>query len=252
MASRNDLIPTPIVDKNGKQTTVHRRGGPSGGAAMTIPKPTMSDPNSAREELVKETALILASAANAPEFSLLSVTRDLDCCSDGLVDRIAEVLSTIDDEALKKKVAIKISLQIMRKPKGKQSGAAHEEEMHEELYLYPFAPEAGPTMLQRIIVSVRHLPQFSGMTSLRDASDEELKGCRALARVMSTALEERLIDPFSDYYVFEDERVTDLVLEYPEHARLIAEVIHDRYTLDPVLLRDVVENEASALGSGIL
>jgi hypothetical protein len=252
MTSRSDLIPTSVVDKNGKQTTVYRRRERSGGVTVTFPTPTVVESRAAREALVRETAMVLVSAADAPEYSLITVTRDLDRCSDELIDHIAEVLNAVHDAEVEKKVARKIGLQIMRKPKDGDAGAAHEEELHEELYLYPFVPEAGPTMLRRIIESVRRLPQFSGMTSLRDASGDELKNCRALARVMSAALEERLLDPYSDYYVFEDERVTSLVLEYPEHARLIADVIHDRYTLDPVLLREMVESEASALGSGIL
>lgn len=252
MASRDDLIPTPTVDKNGKQTTVYRRGYQSGATTRTFPTPTVSEPSSARNDLIGDTALALASAANAPEFSLRSVTKDLERCSDELIEHVAEVLGSVDDERARTKVAVKISLQIMRKPQGEKSGAAHEEEVHEELYLYPVVPDAGPTMVRRIIESVRHLPQFSGMTSLRDASEDDLRNCRALARVMGSALREHLIDPRLDSYTFEDERVIDLVLEYPERASLIADVIRDRYTLDPVLLREVVESEASALGSGIL
>lgn len=252
MASRDDLIPTPIVDKNGKQTTVHRKLGKSGGAAVMFPTPTVSESSDARDALVRETALVLASAANAPEFSLRSVTKDLDHCSDGLIEHVGEVLRSIEDEKAMKNVAATIALQIMRRPKGKKSGAAHEEEMHEQMCLFPVIPNSGPETVLKIIRSVRRLPQFSGMGNLRDAGEDEMKKCKALARVMSSALREQLIDPRSDSYLFEDERVTDLVLEYPDRSHLIADVIRARYTLDPVLLRDIVENEASALGSGTL
>jgi hypothetical protein len=252
MASRDDLTPALTVDKNGKQTTVYRRSNQSSVVASSFSIPTVSMPSSAREALVRETALALASAANAPEFSLRAVTKDVDRCSDELIEHVGEVIRSIEDAKVRKKVAIRIALQLMRKPKGKKSGAAHEEEISEAMDLYPVIPDSGSDIARKIIESVRHLPQFSGMPNLRDASEDEKKTCHALARVINAALLASFLDRRSDSYLFEDERITDLVLEYPDHSHLIAEVIRARHTLDPVLLRDMVESEASSLGSGIL
>jgi hypothetical protein len=53
-------------------------------------------------------------------------------------------------------------------------------------------------------------------------------------------------------YVFSDDRLTDLVLEFPERADEIGTIIVERRSFEPDMIRSVLTTDASALGSGIL
>lgn len=57
------LAPTPIVDKNGKQTTVHKKHAPSPDSRKALPQPVLNT----REKLEHETAVALCANDPTPE-----------------------------------------------------------------------------------------------------------------------------------------------------------------------------------------
>lgn len=95
MSNRNHLVPTPVVTKNGVQTTVHKK--PRTHTAVTMPPVRMANAAKSREQLEHDTAAALVDAAMLRQYSpdnrnpasmRAEIQTKLPACSDGMLERL--------------------------------------------------------------------------------------------------------------------------------------------------------------------
>jgi hypothetical protein len=254
MAPRENLIPTPTVDKNGRQTTVYRSPG-SRGLTKTIPSPSVGLTAKARSELTVQTALELFRGTNVDAVTRRETIDTLRACSDELVERIYSSLMSVDSLDSRLELSSKIRIKFSKRFSDE---AGFEERLDDALYFYPFLPHRSFALADKIIRSLHQYPQLPRTKKhFKNVSSDVMTRYVALAQAIDAVLTISAISgPFrrgtADVYVFDDDKLTELVLGYPERSDLITRFIRERGTYDPDLIRTVVDGGAPAISSGAL
>jgi hypothetical protein len=252
-----NLIPTPVVNKNGVRTTVYKREvGEGASRGKGIPAPSRTTvKRSDREYGVEEkiTAECSGSLGNSG-FDANLLRHYLRGYSEETLSRLEEAFREpqSDDER-----TYKHTLSIIM-------GRGCKEEYLNDLM--SFLPNnlrlARPLRSIRYYYELQHLPV--GKISEDDETYE-----RVLALVRTTeqarvslnlmygdvpvgaALVGITEAPDYECFVFRDERVTKLVLDNPDREHLIRKVIADRSSVDYEVLREALDI-GSAMGNGSL
>lgn len=254
MAPRENLIPTPTVDKNGRQTTVYRKSGGKG-RAKSVPSPAVSAAAEARSTKLVQTALEIFRGTQVDAASRRSIIDQLHNCSDELVERIHSSLLSVEDFDDRLQLSSKIRIKFDKRFYAEDG---FEERLDDALYFYPLLPHRSFSFADKVIRSLRAYPQLPATKHFKDASSDLMVRYVALARTIDAVLTVSAISgPFrrggvGDVYVFDNDKLTELVLDYPEQSDRITSIIKDRGMYDPELLRLIIEGGASALGSGTL
>jgi hypothetical protein len=251
MKRNSELLPTLIVDVNGKTTTVHKKPAASR-STSTLPAPSSL---AARQNLIASVTNFLEDALpisedNAQYQQMLTYARNtIHSYSNGLLEKI--IASSSHDERSRKAIARMIRMRT--KP----------DVIEECIAFFPQIP-MHPSTSEAAIRALRFYPQLTACDNFAKADEQTQKQCVALVTVtsiMDTDFE--IIHPdalewheYSDdanmYPVIKDQRIVNLLMERPEAAQRIADFIKERHTSDFDLIEAMLQGAHSAFDEGAL
>lgn len=240
MPSRSRLTPTPIVDKNGRATTVHRKmmntGSPVTAPAPQLPAPATFD----RTTVINALAEGYAAYSNVGS----SLYRDLDSFPDDVLSRLWE-LQIEFPKPMPTTLAFMVKRRVVHR--GGLSG------VREGLRFFPAL--VGKYTYRTIDQMVDGLHKYRQLPACEDFSQESetvQSQCEALLRVHCELLglprRSRVSDPDTIF----DAALVDLILEEHQRADQIARIITERNSFDTVMIREVLASDSTALGNGVL
>jgi hypothetical protein len=242
MDSKRNLVPTPTVDKNGKLTTVYRRQEDTAGKGRVLPAPVVAR----NPDLIRNVSFLLTSAASEPAIKM-NASKQIAGYSSELLQRIHDAIT---DETLEKHEQDMLKANFLHKI---GSGSTLPS-VEEAVLFFPLMTGLRKNSANEVISSLRCYPQLPKSSNYAREREDVQKKCSAIVRVMGMIylLPQRDFRFERGSYVFSDDRLTDLVLEFPERADEIGTIIVERRSFDPDMIRSVLTTDASALGSGIL
>lgn len=237
------LVPTRIVDRNGKQTTVHRKAAQQSGSEWKPPAVAVSVPTglSAEEREQMITAIrYKASASILRGQNMVGLERHLSGFDDDLLKSIRECQVNVPTGHARVNGAI--------------VDKCSSSEVREMIHFSPLVEDAHRyTALMMIIRSLRHYPQLPEATEYSSAEEPVRAKAEALVKVLCEVFWGRGKGAFTgDGSTYPDDELIDLVVSSPEKAELIANFIVDRETTDVNLIRELVANDAVPLSDGVL
>lgn len=254
MSQREHLIPTPTVDRNGKATTVYRKSVSSTPAKL-LPAPVVTNYDQAKSGLVMDTVVELFRGTVIGIDQREIANAALRSCSSEVVERVHSSLTGLGFDSGRSELSQLLRVKLSYFPERRSE---LEGELDDALCFYPLVRKRSYNVAERIIASLRKYPQVPATTErFSGESDEVMAKYVALVRVIDSSIgypNDRSIfkDDSLGLYVFEDDKFTELVLEYPEQTEQIISVIRERGTRDPEAIRMVIEGSTTALSSGAL
>lgn len=249
----NNLIPTPVVDKNGRQTIVYKRSEGSVRPTTGFPAPLAT--NSTQDEIEARTNRIIDEIGESVH---LADQEDREMVRSTLETYSPEFLIKVE-EALQHLETVTIASLLI---------AAGESEplVNEALTFMPQMEVVGFHESFRLVKSL-HRDYYPGLPKVKDygvADDHVQSQCLAILKV-SLAMKRhsddrdgdlRMVDVGTENIdraaIMADQRMIALVLERPDKVDLIVDTIRDRRTGEFGVLHAVLNNEAIALSSGTL
>jgi hypothetical protein len=249
----NNLIPTPVVDKNGRQTTVYRRAEETVSHATGIPAPMVAAP--VQDEVEKRINRIIDEIGESVS---LADQEDREAIRSTLETYSPEFLIEVE-EALQHLETVTIASLLI---------AAGESEplVNEALTFMPEMEVVGFHESFRLVQSL-HRDYYPGLPKVENygAADDHLQSqCLAILKV-SLAMKRHSDDRDGDLRmadvgrrnidraaIMADQRMIALVLERPNDVDLITDTIKERRTGEFGVIHAVLSNEAIALSSGTL
>lgn len=253
----NNLVPTTVVDKNGRLTTVHRKPASPATSAHTIPSPVLSHVETQRESIVR---LVVHSSKLANE---KMVTKVIETVASFSPEHLPHVKAALEDENLVRGISHVIRW------------GGSERHVREAIRFLPHFGErrwiAGLGLVRSLHGFKKDSTEmrYSGLPLVDDysAADEKTQlQCEALLKV-TRAIDDcpykdshqwltsvEIGDEYSKHHftqtaVIEDERLVRLTLERYEDVALIVDAIMSRKTADYDVIGPMMEN---ALGEGNL
>lgn len=241
MADRSNLIPTEIVDKNGRRTVVHRKPLPVASRVDLFPRPSVPGyPEEKRHEMIREIkAAIEGEGATASRIAMVTLNQ----LYDGLLDRLLAVYQERPS-----------NLWRITNLLGSGAGAGF---ISEALLFYPELSRCDSftaVNMMRSLHGYRQLPVSDDYSQEPHPVPEQ---ALALLRVMDCVDREIGGGVFRDHpafkYVLMDDRITDVVvMNYDQVDRIIG-LITDRHSVDAEMISNVLESgTAYSLQSGSL
>lgn len=249
MVSRENLVPTPTVDKNGRFTTVFRKLFTPASPKQAIPAPEFqTDYN---KDLVRvagqhlmldiyddnETrSMIVAELKKYPDDLLKKLHAALT--RDGMSERSTDRLR----QKLRDEIESKPALEFLR----------------EAVRFYPYLGGMSRGACRRIVGGLHDYPQLPESLDYSIESKDVQDKCESLVRVMGATMSVGGVGGVTGFkrspkgVVFSDDAFAELVMDFPERSLQIARAVNERQSFDPELIRRVIDGEASALGSGNL
>lgn len=247
----SELVPTPVVDKNGRLTTVHKHGTVAGRRAASFPAPHVpAVPLPSREDIIS---------------GIMDQIREMDFIfSEYEAKEIRSYLEERTPEFLSKAGAV------FRSPKsaviaGKLIRGLETPTLINEAVLYM------PQMEYRGFWETVHLIKtlhgyYPGLPKADDYSevDQSVQDrCLALLKVTCAARHMGQTDKAlkattvgrnnrDRAYVLRDERLISLLLEQPQRADEIVRIIAERGTAEFGVIHAVLNAESVALSDGTL
>lgn len=246
-----DLVPTLIVDVNGRTTTVHKRTDGYRSASQ-FPAPSFQGK---REQLIASVGSFLEEALpimedDAQYRQMLTYSRNsIKTYPDELLEKI--IASSEEDERSRR--AVGRLIRIRAKP----------EILDECLTFFPQVP-LHPQTSEAAIRALRLYPQLPSCDNFAKADERTQKQCIALVTVTSIMdVDFELIHPdalewhecgddANMYPVIKDQRIVNLLMERPEAAQRIADFIKERHTSDFDLIEAMLQSAHSAFDEGAL
>lgn len=220
------LIPTPVVDKNGRLTTVHKKAVEAGTGSVTIPAPTFAEPSF----LERQREIILWSVAGSLRMTAKKqeeVKKTISGYSDGFLPKLVEALEDED----------------------RTSATAHlifhgkdEREVGEMIRFLPSTDITGFTGSFALIKTLHGY--YPGLPDAEDyslASADVQSQCESLLHVTCAVREcspewfnwMRRVDVDDDStMILKDERLVALALERHDVCLKIVDVIYERESAD--------------------
>jgi hypothetical protein len=249
----NNLIPTPVVDKNGKQTTVYRRADEIASRTTGIPAPMAVAPSQGEMDARIDWIIdeIAESVSIAYEEERNSIRSTLEAYSPEFLIRVEDALQHIE--------TVTVASTLI-------SSGESQSLVSEALTFMPQMEVRGFYESLRLVQSLQK-DYYPGLRKVEDygVADEHLQSqCLALLKV-SLAMKRHSEDRSGDLRIVDvgrenldrvpimaDQRMIALVLEHPAKADLIVDTIKERRTGDFGVLHAVINQEAIALASGTL
>lgn len=250
MAPRENLIPTPTVDKNGRVTTVYVKPSTAGSASTlgSVPVPSAStNRETDRKELINDLVDVWKPTGYNDDLRH-GLRANLSMFSDELLDRIAASQSLPNFDWIGHSVG----------------NGFPESEVSEHLEFFPDMEDTTYFIARNLIKSLHAYPGYLDGDDFSKAGDEVIGQCQALLKVVSV-LNDSYLDVFDEdkaVFVLRDERFVEFVINHSDKAELIVDFIRGRAkpsiyawgadSLDIELLTEVVAAESPAVSSGLL
>lgn len=247
--SKDHLVPTPIVDKNGKTTVTYRKpAAPKDQLPGTMPAPTRPMAPSLTESLVAQIAKVLE-LDNGFQYDSLRET--VNAYPEDLINKLLEASHTSDDWA-------ELANLIMdREPAPIMSEIIH------------FFPSLHTESLYSALVyfkSMHHYPQLPPVEDFSKADQHTQEQYKAILTVMEALDDDMEIFPnpqplplsFTQNVNNEDVLVIDapvivaLIMERPHESKRIAQIIIERRTRDAALIAMILDDTNPTLAEGNL
>lgn len=249
MTSKDHLTPTPIVDKNGKWTTVYRKlFGSKKKEATHVPAPSIAPTE--------------PSFDRAPSIENLRLRAEAGLKEEGQIHRMHQVMVEInkypDDLLQRLNKAIDDDVPNMWMIDRQIRAGLPHNEISESLYFLPRMKNPLYIAAQKHLRSLHAYKQLPPSDDYSKESEGVRKQCLALMTVAKSAMyavgEHNVFDGSEERtpYVLKDERLTDLILEYTDRATEISNIVEDRETVDPDVIRSILSSDAPALSEGML
>ena len=242
MAFRDNLVPTPTVDRNGKATTVYRRDNTSMNAAKPIPAPMPLSPD-AREKLILRTSDELVAGNLIAKETKLAVRRNIYSYSNEMLHTIRIAIS--NDMSENKGMNGSAG-----KIRSKIAAGDSEESINEAIFFYPLLAHRGIAVTSHVVDALHKFPQLPASADYSREDHRTVTQCTALIRVIDKL--SPLHGALNSNWTIEDQRLTELVLANPERGEKIASFIEARESADPDLIEAMLTSEAPALNDGLL
>jgi hypothetical protein len=248
MASRESLVPTRTVDKNGRTTTVHVKPSAVRNGSLLSVVPVPSAPGHReidREKLVE--GLVDEWQSSRYDDDLRNRLRDtLSMYSDELLERLT-------NEALESFPALWMRHSVSR-------GLA-ESQINEQLEFFPIISNGESHYIAKnMIWSLHGYPDLLASDDFSKAGEKTKQQCRALLLVTDAMNNGAFGDVFKDeqpIFILKDERLVKLVINHSDKVEMIVDFIRDRSkvfsgSLDTGLLADMIASESLAVSAGLL
>lgn len=239
MASRDHLVPTLTVDKNGRTTTVHKKLATTG-SAKSIPFSKNTELIVRRKDLIHGLATVMESTWAGGNVNAL--TQTLKMFPDSLLQRLDHTQAT-NSVAFARIVRIAIT-------KG-----AGEKSVREYLFFLDDLDASSYYAARDHIAALHRYTQLPESDDFSQESDELKSQCRALIavqRACSHLDEDDMFRLESGMFVLDDDGFVELILAHPDKATQIVNFIRERRSIDVGLIAEVISGDATALGSGTL
>lgn len=252
MAPKENLVPDVIADVNGKVTTVYRKpGNVASSKQFPAPKVKAASPNHAIArvtalELMRDDSDDLLSESDQEVMRLHLVT-ELSSYPKELIEHVHEAITRSGRPSTMEFLRESMKELILKKP-------THTE-VREALMFYPILSKWNEEIITNVIAGLREYDQFPASPDYSLESDDLRSKAISLVTVTSAAFSfpgDAFKQVGESSLVLWDDALVDLALEFPEKADQIVDVMRARRSLDPVLIRSVVANDAAALAEGSL
>lgn len=248
--NRNPLIPTATVDKNGRQTTVHKRMDTGGtGREMNIPQATIRP------------------AATDNCNIIVTAGFDNDVNAVKMSDSVREkMMSTLGDDTLER---IENNLRDHNAPLTMVRKATHWCAQNRNLavlnslaLLTEESEDKSSKAQERLLLAlmgVQHIREpKSPEIDLTNPDDDRVSGARALVKMaVERGFPEGLISMIGpkkeqSAIVFIDQGIGNLIMDNPDRADEIVDMYQGRKPFDRGLYEAALENNVRALNDGAL
>lgn len=249
--NRNPLIPTTTVDKNGRQTTVHKRMESGGsGRATSIPKAT----------------LVTAGAADNCNI-IVTAGFDNDINAVKMSDNVREkMMATLGDDTLER---IENNLRDHNAPLTMVRRATHWCAQNRNLavlnslaLLTEESEDKSSKVQERLLLAlmgVQHIREpKTAEIDLANPDDERASGAKALVKIIvERGFNEGLISMIGpkkeqSAIVFIDQGLGNLIMDRPDRSDEIVDMYRGGKPFDRGLYEAALENNVRALNDGAL
>lgn len=244
-----NLIPTPIVNKNGIPTTVYRKPMQIGVVKETLPAPAIGG-----GVVNQRTRNILVFAGNVRKEA-----EKMFSMSDEDFDGIVDDLKTYPDDLLERLVhADAEGVTNMRLVKRLVLVGGGPYKVNEAMHFYPMLAEGVTNyLITKKVESLHHYPQLPKSLDYSSEPEETREKATALLRLIHAVHDdlgatEAFEASGGHKLVLKDDRLTELVLTHYQRIDDIIELMKERETMNPDVIRAFLETDAPALGTGIL
>lgn len=245
---RDHLIPTPIVDKNGNTTVRYMKPSTSGGTASgPIPAPVTK---SAFPPIAQLTNRI----SEALGFNKLRQ-----------YDKVRATLETYPDELIKDLLKDDPKSQTWTTLAHLMADKASATEVREVRCFYPHLSTTRTHDARMYVRSLHNYPQLPRLKDYSTADERTLEQCKAILTVTEMMDDDEFFNDRArlpilfrknmdseDISVIDEPKIIELIMERPEQAKPIGEIIITRRTRDAELIKELLDHETPALAEGIL
>lgn len=274
MSNRSNLIPTPVVTKNGVLTTVHKKPAGAPLTAGTIPAPAATSPVtklSARERRDIK-AMVTNEVSKAceewnPNWSWENLEESLNSYSDSVIVAIRDYLPTIPTSFAGEEERGSFLYTLVKNDLVRVSGST----VHEYIaYKSCFSRGTTASSIMSYVSALHSYPQLPVMDSYADADGATTAKITALLSVTNNLNMRSLQDIFlkagedqpdsvaSLPVTYDpepritDDSIVDLIVERPDLADEITDLIVTKKVRDGALIREMIESGTQSIRDGLL
>lgn len=245
--TKSHLVPTPIVDKNGKPTTTYTKPSQTAAKKLAMPSPVVP---SLKDRQIDDIVVHVAGSMSLDEMSQYDDIRQLlSDYPDILIKRIADAIS---EQKLPYITAALI---------GNKSRAATVEEA---LTFHRYMDTDSPDQAWCVMRGLHHyaqLPKVDDFSLTDEATQKQVIALIIATEIMdndwyfnsSKGLPLGMIDtPDGKIEIINDPKIVDLLMERPERAAQIADIIVERKSTDIDLIVNILNMQNSDIAEGVL
>ena len=240
------LVPTPIVDKNGRQTTVHRRSADQSASAKTMPAPAVS-PSKPSSDLSPYQRRQLAEGIDSAARVASGSGRSKELVQFVLYSYPDELLLRIEEIQRDKPEGIKLVNYLIMEGVGA-------DEVSEMIHFSPLMEKGIKLFVaQNILRSLHNYPHLPSSKDYSKESPEVLAKAESIVRVKDAMFSFIGVRMFMGMgSTIEDESLITLAVDNADKSVLIAASMKARQTTDVELLREVLRSDSMPVSDGVL
>jgi hypothetical protein len=270
----NNLVPTPIVNKNGVRTTVHKKTNPASTATAILPAPGITTDSAVlspkgRIEIIKTINSTVKeyqslNGWNPKKWSYGDLGTTLHSCSDTAIIAIRDLLLTDPKGFLQREERDDFLFALAQKDEKVSGTTVHEYVTYRE----HLKSCTMPTKI-KLIKGLHSYTQLPAMENYSDAAPETKTSIIALLSVAKNLyrsdLIKDLLSPATNSTVSKapvssndgplrltDNNLVALLIERPEAADEITIIITEKGISDGELIRDMIESDTPSIRDGLL
>lgn len=276
MSNRN-LVPTPIVNKNGVRTTVHKKVTLAPSAAVTLPSPAIAtgsavlSPEGRTEAITMINDKVKESQSlnewNPKKWSYGDLGTTLRSCSDAVIIAIRDLL-LVDPRGFLQREERDDFLFALAQKNEKVSGTT----IHEYI---TYAEHLRGTPMSTKVDLIKGLHSYHQLPAMQDYSDADQETAVSVITLLSVTKSLYSLDLMKNLFassiqktsagnhipVTSDDgdivRLTDnnlvtLLIERPEAASEIKAIITGKGIIDGNLIREMLDSETPSIRDGLI